>query len=446
MQTIPDLLSIIFPSKKFVFNGETAENSISVLFQPKEECESISIAGLEVLANNKTFDLSKSRFIAVGKTSPPKVLCLPPESKIPRNCYPVCQYRDRELSFAFSHDLSEEFLLDILTASVPKLLKEEAYPAGHNVLAKKMTFNLSKDYEKHMATAKANKDKASEYSKKASEFLEAATRDEIVAENLMAIEKGHTEELAKKQWQELQDLIPASLIDVRVEEANLICTTHPIVLSGAFLGSYKVTIPINESADQIKIVHCNAKMDRNGCCHPHIKSDGKVCWGNLSTKLRESHSRKGFFDLVSLSLRLLNSYKEEDSYVRTDAWNGIGSRPEEGSACKRRGPTHSYTQAKKCVRCAEKCEYKQLDKYNSCLKLSHPYECVLCEVSECVHKETAQGRCATNRMATGVAYCMVKCKVDCPNLEASQAECQKTNWTGSCLAKDKGLCRLPCGD
>ena len=425
--------------------AEPPEGTLALRFCDKTACTAEQLADTLVSANFDAIDIAKLKHLVVSRTSPVRLYIQEPGEPLPRNCRPLASWDGKVLHIATPHDVEDKILHDVLVSGIPPLISIPAMPQDYTALAKTMSFDLAKDREKFIKQAASNREKAELKAKEAVEFESAAIRDEIIADNLKAMEEGEVNKVAQQQWRDLLEMIPKTLQKISVEDNCLIATTQPIILMATYMGSYKISIPLKTAGDSgIKISHLNTALDRSGCCHPHIKaSGGTICWGNLANKVREGLSKKNFFDIISLALRLLNSYREEDKYAQLDNWGDYAGRPEDGSGCQRKGPSYSYDQVKKCVRCMEKGCVSKVDRFKACMALSDPFECVSCTLEKCSFRTDATNRCFELRKVAGPAACMLRCTNECSHLDEASSLCSSVNLSGdTCPAADK--CRKPC--
>lgn len=96
-------------------------------------------------------------------------------------------------------------------------------------------------------------------------------------------------------------------------------------LEGVAIGTMEIHLRLTEF--HVEVWNVSANLDsRNGYQHPHVSSDGHVCWNDHETEAMEYHRNGDFLALKDLIDNLLQTYNDRSPYIALEDWeNGYGS-------------------------------------------------------------------------------------------------------------------------
>ena len=87
-------------------------------------------------------------------------------------------------------------------------------------------------------------------------------------------------------------------------------------------------LEVNLALDELDVYVWNLSVDtddKNGYQHPHVGSEGDICWGDNVIAAVAYHGAGDFFALKDLMDNLLQTYNAHSPYISLDEWvNGVG--------------------------------------------------------------------------------------------------------------------------
>lgn len=78
------------------------------------------------------------------------------------------------------------------------------------------------------------------------------------------------------------------------------------------VGPFHVTMDFNTNS--LKVSSSGQKSTRGSHVHPHVSTDGKLCFGNLSDTITQAMVNYEFDVLITLILEILHNYTNSDAY------------------------------------------------------------------------------------------------------------------------------------
>jgi len=167
-------------------------------------------------------------------------------------------------------------------------------------------------------------------------------------------------------------------------------TVENVELEGVWIGDLEVNLAL----DEFRVEVWNRSVDtddKGGYQHPHVSSEGAICWGDNETAAQAYHRAGDFLALKDLIGNLLHTYNSRSPYINLDDWvNGMGescyecgeryseddlvwAEDVEGSLCE---SCRSY-----CQRCEQYVSYQHYDRdFDACQYCveDHAIECGGC--------------------------------------------------------------------
>jgi hypothetical protein len=440
-----DFLRSALPGKALIINPEKEVDSdgIKIVLARERDCEECSIAKYPIMLAPKLIDIKENRFLIASK-SIPRIRKMKPGEKIPRNYIPIADWDGNKVNLAIPMSTNSTVIRDILMTGLPLLLEVRGTGSSYTEMCEYIKFGFDSERVRLEKNIRSNKESYNRIIK------------EMILQGLEVLEKTAVEKHAREHWEMMSEMIPSSLQELYIKDKHIIGITQPVSMMGVYLGSYKISIPIIHTTDNdvLTIVHVDKTMDRDQNCHPHIRSTGHICWGNLSDKVRELKTKKDYHGLMECALRIIRNYNSDDPYTHLRAWGTVVADPSEAGSriCRENGPGASLNQAKKCMKCTNKgCTFKKNDSveiFSACVSLSLPQDCIICKEEgkiDCPYKNDAYIRCFGTMKSLGTAFCMLRCtNTNCTYLEEAQKICATKNRraNGSCQASEK--CRMSC--
>ena len=124
-----------------------------------------------------------------------------------------------------------------------------------------------------------------------------------------------TEAEVKKQWEELKHIKEVSNVSIG-SSSNLefdVDKIHiPYEEETYEVGPFHVSINFPNAI--ISIISTGVKGKRDGKAHPHVNSNGTVCFGNLHEAVTSALTNYEFLVIINLILELLHNYTSSDAY------------------------------------------------------------------------------------------------------------------------------------
>jgi hypothetical protein len=115
--------------------------------------------------------------------------------------------------------------------------------------------------------------------------------------------------------------------------------------------------------------------DKNGYQHPHVASDGRICWNGHDEEAKAYHDSGDFLALKDMIENLLRTYNSRSPYITLEDWeNGSG---ESCGECGDRYPSDDLVYSQRygdslCPNCRYYCDrcddYVPDDHYNGTLQ------------------------------------------------------------------------------
>ena len=122
----------------------------------------------------------------------------------------------------------------------------------------------------------------------------------------------------------LKTLLEESRI-VQEEPLKVSWTLRDLYLENVWIGDLEVRLNLEEF--EVKVRNISADIDyRGGYHHPHVNSNGAICWNGYDDAARAYHRSGDFLALKDLIDNLLNTYNPDSPFIRLDDWeNGFGT-------------------------------------------------------------------------------------------------------------------------
>ncbi len=160
------------------------------------------------------------------------------------------------------------------------------------------------------------------------------TYDNRVTRVHLAALRKHCEEI-REEWNRLkaESVKPiAANLKTLFEETELVSDkpmkvrwiVDNVVLEGVWIGDIEVTMDL----DKFDVHAWNKSVDtdeKNGYQHPHVASDGQICWNGHDEDARAFHQAGDFLALKDMIENLLRTYNSHSPYITLEDWeNGFG--------------------------------------------------------------------------------------------------------------------------
>ena len=172
---------------------------------------------------------------------------------------------------------------------------------------------------------------------------------------------------AEGEFDRVWGLVPARFEKVELHDWAVIAVTTPIVIEhdsiGYELGRFKITIPFDLS-EHLIVVSVDHPTENTDYPHPHVSTDGTVCWGSLSGAAAECRANGDIFHQIVLVDRLLRSYNGGSPYAEIQRWDP---------------------------------DWEDVDRYERCVEDAVPYsDCIHCSDDCCPYWSSRYERCWEN--------------------------------------------------
>lgn len=262
--------------------------------------------------------------------------------------------------------------------------------------------------------------------------LHRANRDK---KEMLSILKERTQVVltkrAGKTFDDLVGLMPNLVERIEFRPDGLMVYTHDVEPDGIWIGKFEIWIEFGKSDPRFKLVEGE---ERNGHPHPHINTSGYPCLGNMLDPVVKMSVEHRWVELISVLVDFLNSYNEEDPYVRLDYWDPdyVEERWED---------CYSEASAFDCVECSSTdCTYYD-DRHDRCYDSIYHNDdsirCIRCQICG-YHTEAA----STCRDGSDLPTC-ISCDVDaCPyyRRQEDMDQCQEESTPENCASCESRRC------
>ena len=131
-----------------------------------------------------------------------------------------------------------------------------------------------------------------------------------------------------------------------------------VQLEGVWIGDLEVRL--NLERFRVRVFNLSADTEiRGGYQHPHVSSDGEICWNGHDLDAETFHRAGDFLALRDLIDNLLHTYNPSSPFIKLEDWeNGLG---EECYECGERRPEEDMAYAESiqgwlCPECRYYCE------------------------------------------------------------------------------------------
>lgn len=139
----------------------------------------------------------------------------------------------------------------------------------------------------------------------------------------------------KTEWEQLRpqpiDPIIANLRTL-LETANVVSESplkvcwviEQVHLEGIWIGNLEVNLDLEDFG--VRVFNLSADLEiRGGYQHPHVNSEGEICWNDYDQMALAFHRSGDFLALRDLIENLLHTYNESSPYINLEDWeNGLG--------------------------------------------------------------------------------------------------------------------------
>ena len=158
---------------------------------------------------------------------------------------------------------------------------------------------------------------------------------------------------AEGEFDHVWGLVPARFEKVELFDWAVIAVTTPVVIEhegvGYELGRFKITIPFDLS-EHLVVVSVDHPTENTDYPHPHVSTDGSVCWGNLSGSAAECRASGDIFHQLVLTDRLLRSYNSGSPYAEIQRWDPDWEDEDRYERCVEDAVPYSD-----CIHCSDDC-------------------------------------------------------------------------------------------
>ena len=133
--------------------------------------------------------------------------------------------------------------------------------------------------------------------------------------------KGQLVNQAVKMYRTLKMLVPGLYASIRFENSMLIGMTHKIAIEHD--GGYYEFQPYEVKVDLFSgnVLIKSDDNDVNGYIHPHITTNGDVCWGNIGHLVSQLTGELDLPGLFQLIHKFITTYNPSDPYQRIEYWD-----------------------------------------------------------------------------------------------------------------------------
>jgi hypothetical protein len=150
-----------------------------------------------------------------------------------------------------------------------------------------------------------------------------------------------------REWREQSSDHLAGNLRAVLEEGELLDDSPPCIrftvagveLDHVWIGDLEVTLSLSEFDVRVSNLSADASS-HNGHPHPHVNTNGAICWGEHEATARAFHAAGDFLPLRDLIENLLRTYNSASPYISLEDWVD--------------GPRE------KCHECSERCDSDDL--------------------------------------------------------------------------------------
>ncbi len=246
---------------------------------------------------------------------------------------------------------------------------------------------------------------------KAAELRELYRKNDELR-RLISLWENHTQTFLKKSFEKeyklLIRMVPRVLSGVSYTPGSLKVITNPIAIDYEGMeyemGQYLIIIEFGAPELRIRNLYSSAMEFP----HPHVNTDGVPCLGNLAPGINKLLTESDYLGLVEVLLQFLNSYNEDNPYLKIEHWDPDYHDEEE----ERRRYEECYhgVSPRDCVECDdESCPFLY-EAEETCFQTSSLRDCITCSVDNCRYQERALQMCREDHEP----WECVQCVMDCP--------------------------------
>lgn len=127
------------------------------------------------------------------------------------------------------------------------------------------------------------------------------------------------EEYWKNEYQKLME--HPDVESVKISKGCIKVKTHRIISVGgkyrALLGPFFIFMSLG---GEVRCRPSSHAPIRNGCCHPHIRKGGNICWGNMSGQMGKLIGEYEFGVAITLMIEFLHQGRDDDAYTSLRHW------------------------------------------------------------------------------------------------------------------------------
>jgi len=129
-----------------------------------------------------------------------------------------------------------------------------------------------------------------------------------------------------RQFRELSGLIPRTYLNIDFTSEGITARTSNIYLedmdgSGYDLGALEVHVPLDAEHEMIVRTTPSTVYSRGGYYHPHVNTNGSVCWGDGYSLVHNLQLRGEFAQLLIYIEQFLRTYNSDGPYEKLRYWS-----------------------------------------------------------------------------------------------------------------------------
>ena len=131
---------------------------------------------------------------------------------------------------------------------------------------------------------------------------------------------------AIRQFKELTAMVPGAYLKVDFSGEGITAQTSNIYLEdedgyGYDLGALEVYVPFDSEYEMKVTATVSTVYSRGGYFHPHVNTNGSVCWGEGYSLVHDLKLRGEYAQLLIYIEQFLRSYNPAGPYEKLRAWN-----------------------------------------------------------------------------------------------------------------------------
>ena len=131
---------------------------------------------------------------------------------------------------------------------------------------------------------------------------------------------------AIRQFRELSTLIPGTYLKIDFSKEGITARTSNIYLededgNGYDLGALEVYAPFDSEFEMTVKVTDSSVYSRGGYFHPHVNTNGSVCWGEGYDLVHDLQIRGEYAQLLIYIEQFLRTYNSDGPYEKLRAWS-----------------------------------------------------------------------------------------------------------------------------